>query len=65
MKTQKRKLEFNKSDVLELNNSQMLDVNGGTSPTTIACSIIISIIITTIPGDQGPTGDDIFENDFE
>ncbi|WP_452603082.1 hypothetical protein [Pontimicrobium sp. MEBiC06410] len=65
MKTSKQKLNFTKHDVVELNNSQMLSVNGGTSPTTIACSIIISIIITTIPGDQGPTGDDIFENDFE
>jgi len=65
MKTQKQKLEFHKNDVLELNDNQMLDVNGGTSPTHIICSIVLSIIITTIPGDQGPTGDEIFENDFE
>ncbi|WP_044401240.1 hypothetical protein [Lacinutrix sp. Hel_I_90] len=65
MKTQNtNKLEFIKRDLLELNDSQLLDVNGGSTPTTLLCSIIIVSIITTIPGDQGPTGDVIFEDGF-
>ncbi|RLJ63310.1 lactobin A/cerein 7B family class IIb bacteriocin [Lacinutrix venerupis] len=44
MKTQNTSLAFNKSSVTELNDNQLQDVNGGTSP--VCTGIIISLLIT-------------------
>lgn len=52
MKTQtQNKLAFRKSSVAELNNSQMQDVNGGSTPTTTTsaasttgCLVVLSIV---------------------
>ncbi|HKX85172.1 MAG TPA: class I lanthipeptide [Flavobacterium sp.] len=39
------KLTFNKSAVAELNDNQLLDVNGGATPTAFFYSVYISYII--------------------
>ncbi|WP_082041738.1 class IIb bacteriocin, lactobin A/cerein 7B family [Lacinutrix sp. Hel_I_90] len=44
MKTQNKNLAFNKSAVVDLNDNQLMDVNGGTSPLCVG--IIISLLIT-------------------
>ncbi|WP_082041739.1 class IIb bacteriocin, lactobin A/cerein 7B family [Lacinutrix sp. Hel_I_90] len=44
MKTQNKNLAFNKSSVVDLNDNQLMDVNGGTSPLCVG--IIISLLIT-------------------
>jgi hypothetical protein len=45
----KNKLAFNKAVVAELNDNQMHDVDGGTTP--VCLPITISIYITLIPSD--------------
>ncbi len=48
MKTQaKHKLDFTKSSVLELNDFQLKEVNGGSTLVSIPISIVVSIIVTT------------------
>ena len=42
MKTQNTNLAFNKSSVTELNDNQLQDVNGGTSPIFISITIVTS-----------------------
>lgn len=46
------KLVFNKSAVVELNDSQLLDVNGGTSSlatvSTLPCIIAVSVVTVSI-----------------
>ena len=44
MKTQNNKLRFNKNTMVELNNNELLDVNGGTS--TFCLGIIVGMAIT-------------------
>jgi hypothetical protein len=44
-------LVFNKTSVVELNQSQMRSVNGG-----FPWTIITTTIFTPIPGDEGPKG---------
>ncbi|WP_082041740.1 class IIb bacteriocin, lactobin A/cerein 7B family [Lacinutrix sp. Hel_I_90] len=44
MRTQNKNLAFNKSSVVDLNDNQLMDVNGGTSPLCVG--IIISLLIT-------------------
>jgi hypothetical protein len=43
--THRNKLAFAKNDLVELNNSQMLDVQGGTSPFFPSSIIGITIFI--------------------
>ncbi|WP_417291546.1 class IIb bacteriocin, lactobin A/cerein 7B family [Corallibacter sp.] len=43
MKTQNNKLAFNKSSVTELNDSQLLEVDGGTTPVCVGVIIGLSI----------------------
>ncbi|WP_417291543.1 class I lanthipeptide [Corallibacter sp.] len=43
MKTQNNKLAFNKSSIVELNDQKLLEVNGGTSPLSIAVSVAVSV----------------------
>jgi len=43
--TNTNKLGFTKSSLVELNDSQMRDVNGGTSPFLFPSSIITSIFL--------------------
>ncbi|WP_290701561.1 class I lanthipeptide [Lacinutrix sp.] len=45
MKKQNRNLSFNKSSLIELNDGQLQDVNGGSTPTTITIGITISLFI--------------------
>ena len=47
MKTQNTNLAFNKSAVVELNNDQLQNVNGGRS-TTITIGTTSTIIITIV-----------------
>ncbi|RLJ63307.1 lactobin A/cerein 7B family class IIb bacteriocin [Lacinutrix venerupis] len=44
MKTQNTNLAFNKNSVTELNDNQLQDVNGGTSPVCVG--VIISLLVT-------------------
>ncbi|WP_290701563.1 class I lanthipeptide [Lacinutrix sp.] len=46
MKTQNTNLLFNKSSLVELNNAQLQDVNGGSTPTWITIGITISLFAT-------------------
>jgi hypothetical protein len=50
MKTQNTKLEFKRNSIVELNDNQLNDVNGGTSPLTITsspvCSILASVAVS-------------------
>jgi hypothetical protein len=47
MKTQNKKLAFNKSSVVDLNDDQLRGVNGGDAATSTLCiGIIISLLIT-------------------
>lgn len=64
MKTQKQKLDFTKHDIVELNDTHLITVNGGTSPSSLVCSRVIQSIIASI---IRTTRDDdgIFEDDFE
>ncbi|WP_166921614.1 class I lanthipeptide [Flavobacterium poyangense] len=39
------KLAFNKVAVIELNDNQMHDVDGG---TTVPCTIVVSYLVTTV-----------------
>lgn len=48
MKTQKSELNFNKSSVTELNDKQLLEVDGG---TTAGCIALTKKITTIIIGD--------------
>ena len=43
MKTQNNKLAFNKSSVTELNDAQLLEVDGGTTPVWLGISIGLAI----------------------
>jgi natural product precursor len=43
MKTQNTKLTFSKKNIVELNNTQLLDVKGG---STSACWVLITILLT-------------------
>lgn len=45
MKTQNIKLNFKKDSIVELNETQLLNVNGGTSP--LALSILATIAVYT------------------
>ena len=45
MKTQNNKLAFNKSAVVELNDDQLQDVNGGSTP---GCYLVISFLVSVI-----------------
>ena len=62
------KLDFKTKSIVELNDPQLLDIKGGTTPSTYWCSAVLVSIITTLGGDQGPgnqgTGDVIFEDGF-
>jgi hypothetical protein len=46
MKTQNKKLAFNKSSVVDLNDDQLHDVIGGTTITFVTIGITISLYIT-------------------
>ena len=45
MKTQKNKLIFKKDDVVELNETQLLEVDGGTTP---ACVTLVAVFIASM-----------------
>lgn len=46
MKTQNNKLDFRKISVTELNDKQLLEVDGGTSPTiTVSSAGCVSVVV--------------------
>lgn len=62
MKTQNKKLDFKKNSLVELNDSQLKGVNGGSS---WVCSIIVVVSLLSPPAAGSSLEDSIFENDFE
>lgn len=45
MKTQNTKLKFNKSSLVELNDEQLQDINGGSTLSIIVALVVVPAII--------------------
>lgn len=45
MKTQNNKLRFNKNTMIELNNKELLNIEGGTQGITIVASMDVGAIL--------------------
>lgn len=43
MKAQNRKLNFKKNDILELNNTKLLSIEGGTTPLCLAIATTAAV----------------------
>lgn len=52
MKTQENKTRFNKKTIVELNNSEMTSINGGTSDALPISSCICPYILKTLTIDR-------------
>jgi hypothetical protein len=48
MKTQNNKLDFRKNSVVELNDTQLEDINGGSTPACYGLSLAVGWMVSRI-----------------